>query len=321
MPVYKRGNHYWVRIQINNKEHRFSCRGATFEQAKAFEAKIRQDIINENIGVTNYTLEDALARWLEGEAKNLKSYNKLIQTVKIILPLLVDTPILKAADAARKIREAFSDLNPATVNRRLAIVRRLVNLSWEWGWIKSPIKIKMQSGESSRHEYLTMSQVFRMARHARKSRWHIVLAAYTGMRESEILNIDQGMNLGSAIALKDTKNGKPRLVPLNRLAKIALNNLDRSVTYPILRRDFEYARAINGLEHIRFHDLRHTAASFMVKGGASLVAVRDVLGHSNLSVTSRYSHLGIADMQSAVDKMTNRTKTAQFKTQKKSKAA
>ena len=64
---------------------------------------------------------------------------------------------------------------------------------------------------------------------------------------------------------------------------------------------------------MRFHDLRHTAASFMVKGGTSMAAIRDVLGHSNLSVTSRYSHLGLEDMKQAVDKMTNGTKMAQRK--------
>lgn len=76
----------------------------------------------------------------------------------------------------------------------------------------------------------------------------------------------------------------------------------------MLRKRFEEAR---GDKDIRFHDLRHTAASFMVKGGASLVAVRDILGHSNLGVTSRYSHLALDDLQKAVDKMTNGTKMVQ----------
>jgi len=79
----------------------------------------------------------------------------------------------------------------------------------------------------------------------------------------------------------------------------------------LLRREFEAAREVIGMPEIRFHDLRHTAASFMVKGGASLIAVRDVLGHSNVAVTSRYSHLAIEDMKKAVDKMTNGTKKAQ----------
>ena len=320
MPVYKRGDHYWIRIQIDGKLHRFSCKGATYEQAKALEAKTRQDIINEQLGQSSYTLEDALARWLDGEAKGLKAYNKLLQNVKLILPLMQDTPIIKAADVARRIREVYADLSPATINRRLAIVRRLTNLAWEWGWIKSPIKIKMQPGEVSRHYYLTISQVFRLARYARKSRWHIIFAAFTGMREAEILRLTDEDDVGGYILLRDSKNSKPRLIPMNRIAKVAFKLMNKDLTYSVLRRDFEYTRELNGLSEIRFHDLRHTAASFMVKGGASLVAVRDVLGHSNLSVTSRYSHLGIKDVQSAVDKMTNCPKTAQSKNSRKLKS-
>jgi integrase len=321
MPVYKRGDHYWVRMQIDGKLYRFSCKGATYEQAKAIEAKARQDHINESLGKVSYTLEDALARWLEGEASNLKSFSKVVQTVDLIMPHLEDTLITKAADAARKIREEYSHLSPATINRRLAIVRRLVNLAWEWGWIKSPIKISMQSGEVQRHEYLTISQVFRLAHYARRSRWHIVFAAFTGMREGEILNQDRFEDLGQAVALYETKNGKPRIVPLNRIARRALDNMDRSVTYATLRRDFEYTRHLSGLDHIRFHDLRHTAASLMIQGGADMMHVRDLLGHSNVAVTSRYSHLRLTDMIQAVDRMTKSTKTAQNSNQKKLIAA
>lgn len=56
----------------------------------------------------------------------------------------------------------------------------------------------------------------------------------------------------------------------------------------------------------------------MVKGGASLVAMRDILGHSNLNVTGRYSHLAIDDLKIAVDKMMGGTKMVQPAKQRKS---
>lgn len=313
MPVYKRGKHYWVFIQHQGQMHRFSCRGATLEQAKALEAKARQDIIRGRLGQTRRSIEEALTRWLEGEARTLKDYRKIAQTVQIILPHLQDTDIENAQDAAARIREAYKHLSPATINRRLAILRRIVNLAWEWGWIQSPIKISLQTGEQARSEYLTRSQVFRLARHARRSRWHIIFAAYTGMRQGEILSLSADDIGKDAVLLRETKSSKPRLVPLNRLARIAMRYMDFTIGYDVLRRDFEYARKLNGLENIRFHDLRHTAASFMVAGGANLAEVRDILGHSNLQVTSRYSHLGIDGMRKAVDKMLGYTKTAQYK--------
>ena len=46
-----------------------------------------------------------------------------------------------------------------------------------------------------------------------------------------------------------------------------------------------------GIPSFRFHDLRHSCASYLARSRASLLEIADVLGHRNLSVTRRYSHL------------------------------
>jgi integrase len=311
MPIYRRGDTWWYRLQVNGKRYAFSAgQGATAQQAKALEAQARQDIIRGKLGQQTYTLEDAAVRWLEGEGQSLKDFKKLLHTIAIIRPYIQDTPIDKSQDAAQRIIEAFPTLSPATINRRLAIVRRLANLAWKWGWTQSQIKIELLSGEKSRHVYLTIPEVIKLAKRADRCKWHIILAAFTGLRLNELLSMSKEESNSKFIVLNNTKNGKPRVVPLNVPAQKALERLDWDVSYPMLRKRFEVAR---GDKDIRFHDLRHTAASFMVKGGASLVAVRDILGHSNLGVTSRYSHLALGELQKAVDKMTNGTKTAQSK--------
>jgi site-specific recombinase XerD len=75
-----------------------------------------------------------------------------------------------------------------------------------------------------------------------------------------------------------TKDRKPRAVPLPPAA----------------------AREAAGLPHVRFHDVRHTYASWLVQQGQPLAAVRDLLGHSSLAVTSRYSHLAPEHLKKAV---------------------
>lgn len=166
----------------------------------------------------------------------------------------------------------------------------------------------MMSGETARHVYLSIPEVIQIAKRSERCKWHIILYAFTGLRLNELLKIDREESNSKYIVIGKSKNGKPRIVPLNVPAQKAFERLDWDVTYPMLRKRFEAAR---GDQDIRIHDLRHTAASFMVKGGASLVAVRDIPGHSNLGVTGRYSHLALDDLQKAVDKMTNGTKTVQ----------
>ena len=75
--------------------------------------------------------------------------------------------------------------------------------------------------------------------------------------------------------------------------------LPLGITYATLRTYFERARDSAGLPHVRFHDLRHTYASWLVQSGIGLTAVRDLLGHANLAVTSRYAHLATGHLREA----------------------
>ena len=66
-----------------------------------------------------------------------------------------------------------------------------------------------------------------------------------------------------------------------------------------LRKPLERVCAIAGIENFRTHDLRHTFASIAVSSGADLYAVQRLLGHSDISMTQRYSHLSAQDLQAA----------------------
>ena len=251
-------------------------------------------------------MEEALVRWLQGEAATLKSYDNLLSKVRALQEHAAGRRLDAVVSVAEAIKQAGirDGLAPATINRRLAVLRRIANLAHEqWGWLDVPLgaRIKLLRGEKSRHVYLTPDQVEMLASHCRHEgvALAIRLAARTGLREAELLRADTIFD--GCIVVNESKNGRPRLVPVPiDMPDLAL---PLGVTYATLRTFFEDARAAAGMPHVRFHDLRHTAASWWAQAGANLAVIRDLLGHANLAVTGRYAHLMTADLKRVSDSM------------------
>jgi integrase len=70
-----------------------------------------------------------------------------------------------------------------------------------------------------------------------------------------------------------------------------------------IREAWEHAVRRAGIEDFTFHDLRHTAASYLVMDGASLVEIAEILGHKTLSMVKRYAHLSGDHTASVVSRM------------------
>ena len=113
-----------------------------------------------------------------------------------------------------------------------------------------------------------------------------------------------------------SKNGEPRVLPLtaNLLAELARHRraaperlVFESPKHPGRPRQFEAAwrRAVDDarIENFRFHDCRHTAASYLAQSGASLLEIADVLGHRQLAVVKRYAHLSVNSKAALVQRV------------------
>jgi integrase len=143
----------------------------------------------------------------------------------------------------------------------------------------------------------------------------VLLAITTGARKGEILNLkwsDIDFQNRTALLTK-TKNGKPRLLPLTQpvieeLMKhrennnyLIFHNTVSSIRPFDIKKSWATAIKVSGIGHCRFHDLRHTAASNLVKRGRSLFEVGTLLGHSSTTMTARYAHLAIEHTRDMVD--------------------
>ncbi|NOZ71257.1 MAG: site-specific integrase, partial [Chloroflexi bacterium] len=155
----------------------------------------------------------------------------------------------------------------------------------------------------------------------------VVLALSTGMRQGEIMGLtwdDVDLHQGRA-TLHKTKNGERRVVPLagkalellkdhNKVRSLQTNLLfpgkpiptdDGKVTYkPMdLRAPWLAALKKAEIDDFRFHDLRHSAASYLAMNGASIAEIAEVLGHKTLQMVKRYSHLSEAHTAGVVASM------------------
>lgn len=249
-------------------------------------------------------VDDAIRRWLEAYACRLRSYQSIVCQVRAIMPHTDGVELQRILDVAAAVRQSGVDRKLAigTINRRLALLRRVANLAHgEWGWLREDIgaRIKLMPGEKARHLYLTPAEVEHLADCCEHPVVAVAirLAARTGLREGELLHAADVHDDCIVIGPEISKSAKPRLVPIP-LDMPGLS-LPLGISYATLRTYFERARIKADMPHIRFHDLRHTAASWYARSGANMGIIRDLLGHSSLAMTSRYSHLQTSDLKRA----------------------
>jgi len=303
MPIRKRGTRYQVRVQ--SAGGRIARTFGSRRDAQEFEARYRQRVADHRVGrAPAVGIEEALTRWLTGEATGLRSHRNLLDKARTIYPYIVGRPLSEVADVAEEIAAAGlrQGLAPATVNRRLAILRRVANLAYKrWGLLEQPLgqRITMVPGERARTTHLTPAEVYKVAQAAPTpaGRDCILLAAMSGLRLSELLHPDLRRD-GNALVVPPGKNGKSRLVPLPPEA--ARLPVPVTLTERELRREWDAARPRAGLQGVRWHDLRHTYATLLIGSGADLAAVRDLLGHSHIGVTSKYLHAALPSLTRAV---------------------
>lgn len=227
--------------------------------------------------------------------------------------------------------------NPATVVRYLAALSHAFTVAVnEWGWLEdSPMrKVTKPKEARGRVRFLSDSEREALLKHCKQSDNSflypiVIIALSTGMRQGEILNLtwhDVDTHQGR-ITLHETKNGERRVVPLvgkalevvNELKKVRIvgcnllfgSNKQRDGRLrnppkfkPVhIRKAWLTALKKAEISDFRFHDLRHSAASYLAMNGASLAEIAEVLGHKTLQMVKRYSHLSEAHTAGVVEKM------------------
>lgn len=215
-----------------------------------------------------------------------------------------------------------------TVNRYLSALSNCLKYGVELEWLEeNPVRrVKRPREPQGRVRFLEDDERARLLTACRESsdlRLYplVVLALSTGARRGELLGLRwQDIDLEKRQAtLHKTKNRERRALVLTGPAFAAIAELRqrRVVGVPWIfadrrgRRNFnEYAwreaLAAARIEDFRFHDLRHSAASYLAMSGASAVEIRDALGHKTLAMTNRYAHLRESHVADVMGRMVDK---------------
>ena len=306
MPVTRRGGAWGYSFGWKGRSYRRSSSRWTRKDAQEIEAKALRDLHAVEAGrQPERSFADGIAKYIADELPQMKprTQAEALKNIGYITASIEGRMLSEAKDAAADIRRRFADLSPATINRRLQIVNRIVNLAYkEWGWLDKPTPIPMLP-ERERERFLTRAEVERIARKCPRSGDLIRLLAYTGIRKSQALALTPEHARGGYLHLgRDGKSGKPQLVPIHARIRPIVRKLPLPVTLGILHKEWYAALEATGIR-ARIHDLRHTTASWMLQAGADLIHVRDMLGHSSVAVTQRYAHLGAKHLRQAVNRV------------------
>ncbi len=234
--------------------------------------------------------------------------------------------------------------SPSTVNRYLAALSVCLTYAVkELTWLDDNPARKVSKGAESKpiarflsedetiNGVLVEGERTRLLRACRESSNPylyivVVLALSTGMRQGEIMKLawaDVNLKQGR-ITLHDTKNGEIRVVPIAGHAlellkeRAKVRHLDTQLLFAsMVRRDKHvdlfgrhgpWHNALDAAEitDFRFHDLRHSAASYLAMNGASLAEIAETLGHKTLQMVKRYSHLSEAHNAQVISKLDQR---------------
>jgi integrase len=315
---------YRVKVRVKNQPPR----SATFPSLKLAKQWAKSIENSFHLKRSSHTVNEAIERYCSTILSEKSPGHQYTQTRQLKwwshqlgnLSLEEVTPVLIV-----QWRDHLSKrVSNGTVNRYLAALSAVLSAAVrEWMLLdQSPMnKVRKLRESRGRVRWLTDDERNRLLGACRDSTSSalytiVVLALSTGARQGELLNLtwNQVDLSRGCIYLDVTKNGERRILPLTgHVLELMSHHPKGKSTFvfpgphtgrPLsIRTAWQTAVKRAKLEDFRFHDLRHTAVSYLAMQGCSLIEIAEILGHKDLSMTKRYSHLSQEHTRKVLTKM------------------
>ncbi len=336
MTVIKRGNSYWVDIGFDRKRIRKRSPHNSFKSAQAFEILLRQKLARgepiEDAEEKECIFKDVSLQWLDIYVKNNNKpseyHNKRSILNSDLIPYFGTKQINKitsfSIEQYKNNLIKVKKLAPNSINNKLCVLSKCLKSAQEWGLINVIPKIKLQKVPPQKFDYLTEEESTKLLMHAKGViREMILLAIKTGLRFGELIALRwQDINIEERILTVNRnivrkiegspKNNRTRIVPLTYEIIQMLKNKKQGEQYLFhdrqgnpLRYNYCFRNLHKtckkaGLRKIGWHCLRHSFASHLASKNNSIVAIKELLGHSDIKTTMRYAHVNLPVLKETI---------------------
>lgn len=319
--MFKRGGVWWTCIRYEDKKVQKSLETDDRRLAQAIEAKIRAEIaegkfFDKPVG-QGKTFRDMMEKFMQEHAPKVSKNMQISYRTSLgnLMPYFNDAKVAEITPkmlSSYKAKRYGDGLKPATINRELSMLSKAFNLAVrEWEWVKeNPVsKVSKDKENNERDRWLSSGEEENLLKESPQWLKEIILFdLHTGLRQNEVLSLtwDRVTLLRKVIVIQETKNGKPRTIPLNQTALNILvekskvinlktglvfpNGKGKKIIYNVLIVPFNKAKQKAKIEDFCFHDMRHTFATRLTQRGYDIYKISKLLGHKDIRMTQRYAH-------------------------------
>lgn len=313
MSLYTRENSPFLYVKIRHKGEVIQRSTGTADKLKAreYHDRLKAELWEqERLGVKpRYSWQQAVVRWIE-ETSDKATCKEDVQKLKWVHPYLGELMLDEISlDTISQVKaEKLKEASKATTNRYLAVLRSvLIRARDEWEWVERVPKIKLFKEPEGRERALTFEEANRLlAELPPHLRDMALFTLHTGLRQSNVLQLEWSCvdleHCHAWVRSENSKNRKPISVNLNARAMEVLNRqIGKHPTCVFTYKGKPISQVVNttwkgalaraGIQDLRWHDLRHTWATWLRQLGTPTYELQRMGGWKTAAMVERYAHV------------------------------